>query len=266
MDFAKSIYLGGKEISASDPILSKKSIKELGLLCTDCGEPVHLRNGEIRQPYFAHYSRISSLKYNECSLRQKAEISAVGQADLTNRQNDESQRLRDFQKYFLGILKLKELDYQDNKLNEKQNEIMEIAQKDSQIFYKHIDSLKKLDSLERDIIREAFEFIIAPSSTMIFKVVVHRAVERLSKSPKKPRKRSKKNAEILKVVPRERKVERIISRKNRKPEFKYEKRRKRHPLVLNQQKQYPDSDSVCHEIIKLLQEIKWVAIFNQIIN
>lgn len=72
MNVAKSLYLGGKIIYANDESLNYYSYKELGLRCPVCGEPVHLRKGNYRKPYFAHFKGTDPKQVEECNLRASA--------------------------------------------------------------------------------------------------------------------------------------------------------------------------------------------------
>ena len=60
------MYLGGKEIYAEDQDLTYHSYKDLGLRCSVCGEPVHLKKGFNREPHFAHFPSTDSKQVEYC--------------------------------------------------------------------------------------------------------------------------------------------------------------------------------------------------------
>ncbi|MFB2982503.1 competence protein CoiA family protein [Microseira sp. BLCC-F43] len=106
MEFARSIYLGGKVIYANDERLNNQSYKRWGLYCPECGEEVHLRHGSIREPYFAHFKKITDA---ECSMR--VSINGNNEARWTELEIGRGQRRELFQQHFLNLVASNEHDF-----------------------------------------------------------------------------------------------------------------------------------------------------------
>jgi|GEM_PF-4823633 len=106
MDFAISLYLGGKVISANDENLNNQSYKELGLYCPECGEEVHLRDGYITEPYFAHFKQVAD---TQCSLRVKHSGNNLGSWIQLEEGKDQRRLL--FQQHFLNIITSNDLKF-----------------------------------------------------------------------------------------------------------------------------------------------------------
>lgn len=96
MDKAKAIYLGGTSIFPDKIGNDYDAYKKLGLVCFECGEEIHLRNGNIRKSYFAHFQYIG----NNCSLRTQ------GSNSFKNNKHIEfkNQSRKASQEYFLQIV------------------------------------------------------------------------------------------------------------------------------------------------------------------
>jgi len=182
MEIAESMYLGGKKIHAKNPSLSLFSYRKLGLRCTYCGEPVCYRRGLTNQPHFAHFPSINPKKYEQCLLRQQSvDGSFSSNYSWWDEQYGKGQRFQLFQKHFTDILKSKipDLDIsalyaepQEIRLNKLQSETLAFAKKNEYGFLRYIRIFNnQATSLEREIICEAFDYLIVASSKNIFKIV-----------------------------------------------------------------------------------------------
>jgi Competence protein CoiA-like family len=99
MNIARAMALGGQIVYADNCDFS--SSDKLKLLCYVCREPVYLRKGDIRKPYFAHHHATSSRQVEECKLR----VSAYGNStETSNVIEDRGQRLEIFQQHFLSLI------------------------------------------------------------------------------------------------------------------------------------------------------------------
>lgn len=188
MDTAKSIYLGGRKINANDPQLRKYSYRELGLTCPYCGEPVYLRSGTINRSHFAHYPEIDIQKYEECLLRQKSQ----GNFSFSDRhwweEKERGQRFQLFQEHFVYIIKASipsfnvrgmKSDPASVRLTKMERETLEYAQQKSR---DHVGRYVRLflgsgSRLEREIIVEAFSYLLILSSKNIFQRISEYVLE-----------------------------------------------------------------------------------------
>lgn len=181
METAKSIYLGGRKINANDPQLRKYSYRELGLTCPYCNEPVYLRAGTVNRPHFAHYPDIDIQKYEECLLRQRNQ----GTLSFSDRHwwedDGRNQRFELFQEHFMYIVKasIPSLNVKSMRsdptnvvLTDLQYEALKYAQDNKDHIGRYVRfSLASGSRLERDIIGEAFNYLLNRSSKNIFQII-----------------------------------------------------------------------------------------------
>ncbi|MBE8965628.1 hypothetical protein IQ277_05040 [Nostocales cyanobacterium LEGE 12452] len=99
MDYAISIYKGGKRVYAKD--CDFISYSEQGLICPICKQEVYLRKGNIREPYFAHFHVTSSREVEECELRVSADDNSI---EISSLIENRGQRLEIFQQHFLSLI------------------------------------------------------------------------------------------------------------------------------------------------------------------
>lgn len=99
MYIARSMRLGGKTVYADE--CDFYSYDYLKLRCFICGEPVYLRNGDVRKPHFAHIHVTSSRQVEECELR----VSFYGNnTQINSLIKNRGQRLEIFQQHFLNMI------------------------------------------------------------------------------------------------------------------------------------------------------------------
>jgi len=103
MDRARAMYLGGKEIYADDKHLNYYSYKDLGLRCSVCGEPVHLKKGLNKKTHFAHFPITDSKQVQECELRLYSHTEST-QKFLENFSVTRGQKLELFQIYLISLI------------------------------------------------------------------------------------------------------------------------------------------------------------------
>ncbi|MBD2247214.1 competence protein CoiA family protein [Nostoc sp. FACHB-888] len=99
MDIARAMALGGQIVYADN--CDFYSSDKLKLLCNVCREPVYLRKGDIRKPYFAHHHATSSRQLEECELR--ASIYSKN-TQINSFIQDRGQRLEIFQQHFISMI------------------------------------------------------------------------------------------------------------------------------------------------------------------
>ncbi|MEH1873966.1 competence protein CoiA family protein [Nostoc sp.] len=99
MDYAISIYKGGKRVYAKD--CDFVSYSEQGLICPICKQEVYLRKGNIREPYFAHFHATTSREVEECELRVSADGNGTETSSLIE---NRGQRLEIFQQHFISLI------------------------------------------------------------------------------------------------------------------------------------------------------------------
>jgi hypothetical protein len=178
MEIAKSLYLGGKLVRASDKNLSYSSYRQLGLRCCFCGEPVHLRSGQMRISHFAHFPNISSSKLEECTLK-RANCNNSFTSNWYDLIEGRNQRLEAFQKYFLNILEINVSGFKCNSAlsvnfpSEIVRETLNILRTRKRAILKYIKVVRKdFSLLQRAIVAEAFDYLTRLSSKNIFEQVL----------------------------------------------------------------------------------------------
>lgn len=192
MDIAVSMYLGGKEINASNPKLNTDSYRELGLKCAYCGEPVFHKNGYYNKAHFSHFPSIDPQKYEECLIRQRSAF-GFSFSDRSWWENDgRAQRFELFQRHFLYILKSHFPDMEfslgfDNPhevdLNDIQSQALTIAAQNSSGTEKYLRIFdSRFTDIETRIIVEVLGYITRSSSRNIFKSFSEYAIKNLLKS------------------------------------------------------------------------------------
>lgn len=171
---AKSMYLAGEKIAATDPRLTSSSYKDLGLRCTICGEPVQHRNGDINQPHFAHFPTIDPAKSEDCARRH-----SIPSNGSSIRKMNKGQRLSLFQQHFLSIIQktvpgLKVgpgtvLFEADSIYQEIQESAFFELKNRQEYFFQYIrTSDHQMSSIDREIACEALEYLTVTSSKNIF--------------------------------------------------------------------------------------------------
>ncbi|AFZ12982.1 Competence CoiA family protein [Crinalium epipsammum PCC 9333] len=104
MDRARAMYLGGKVIYADDQDLTYYSYNDLGLRCSVCGEPVHLKKGLNKKPHFAHFPSTDSKQVEDCELRLSVFTDTISK-EPNNLIENREQRLEVFQQCFFNLIK-----------------------------------------------------------------------------------------------------------------------------------------------------------------
>ncbi len=99
MDYAISIYKGGRRVYAKDCDFVSYSVE--GLICPICKQEVYLRKGNIREPYFAHFHATSSRQIEECELRVSTDGNSTETSSLIE---NRGQRLDIFQQHFISMI------------------------------------------------------------------------------------------------------------------------------------------------------------------
>lgn len=186
MESARAIYLGGKVIYANDKRLNNNSYIEWGLYCPECGEEVHLRQGSIREPYFAHFKQITN---TECSLRVSIEGNNEGR--WTELEIGRGQRREIFQQYFLALVATNDFDFYmkiakvKDTINshilvfltkEVRNYLVknavEIIETSVQL-YRNNSNESKFKALNERIINEAIEYLCVESSLNVLQQLIY---------------------------------------------------------------------------------------------
>ncbi|MBW4460683.1 MAG: hypothetical protein KME47_10665 [Nodosilinea sp. WJT8-NPBG4] len=192
MDIAKSMYLGGKEINASNSKLKTDSYRELGLKCVYCEEPVFHKNGYYNKAHFSHFPSIDPRKYEECLIRQRSVNGISFSSHSWWQHGGDSQRFDLFQQHFFYILKsefpdmeIKEIsvDPQDVELSEVQLQVLKIAAQNKSGTDKYLRICDdRFADIEIDIIIEVLDYITKSSSRNIFKALSEYSIKRLLKA------------------------------------------------------------------------------------
>ncbi|MBD2362969.1 hypothetical protein H6G36_17560 [Anabaena minutissima FACHB-250] len=152
MEFAISIYKGGKRVYAKDCDFG--SYSKQGLICPICKQEVYLRKGNIREPYFAHFHATSSREIEECELRVSTDGNSTETSSLIE---NRGQRLEIFQQHFLSLI------YFEN------SRIIEDVK-----FNNWINSRKdQSNQIINDIIRKCIDYFLENRQLMEAKYIIH---------------------------------------------------------------------------------------------
>lgn len=188
---------GGKEVYPDDADVY--SYLERGLLCPKCKEPVYLRQGDIRKPYFAHFHATSSRQVEECELRVSTDGNSTETSILIK---DNGQRLEIFQQHFLSMITVGEEKIVDdvkfnnwiNSIQINNNPVANNLIKDcTQYFLNHrrtiadkytlpVSKIKdNQTTLQQQIALEAMDYLCVKSSLQLLEYVLYYSMYQLYK-------------------------------------------------------------------------------------
>lgn len=186
MDMAKSLYLGGKVIKASDPRITYSSYEKLGLRCLFCGEPVFYKNGAYRRAHFSHFPDINPQTLTECQERHS---SIYGNASPSSPwwhiAGGKGQRFVLFQLYFIKFIKLVLENLEDDLLEGDGigfEEEFRVFLDKTLILLKHRGNIlsriiendySSRDPLEAQIVLEAIDYLTIPTSKDLFGLILY---------------------------------------------------------------------------------------------
>ncbi|MBD2470670.1 hypothetical protein [Nostoc sp. FACHB-145] len=197
MYIARSMRLGGKIVYPDECDFC--SYDDLKLRCIICGEPVYLRKGDVRKPYFAHFHTTNSRQVEECELR----VSFYGNnTQINSLIKDRGQRLEIFEQHFLNMISVGNNKIVDdvkfklwiNSIKDKNYEtINKLTQDCSQYFLTHRRQMEgkyilpfskikdKAIMLQQKISLEAIDYLCVKSSYKLLEYLLNYSMYKLYK-------------------------------------------------------------------------------------